>query len=148
MENKFIRVRSTRDILISGTSIIIGLALVSLPTSESVNIFGFFLLFAGAILAAVLKTGYKHIETGLKYCKSERYFSHDMHEEIKKKIASPDKIAIQEEDKGTSLRLDVYYNKSAGSVYAQLYEYVPYTYEPCSKIYEHTYEVGSKLIEK
>ena len=148
MENRFIRVRSSKDVVISSICIILGIILLIMPASASVNIFGFFLLSAGIIFSVVLKSGYKDVETGIKYCKSERYFSHEMHEEIKKKIASPGKINTQEEDKGTSLRLDVYYNKSAGTVYAQLYEYVPYTYEPCSEVYEHPYETGSKLIEK
>lgn len=148
MENLFVRTRSTKDILICGISIIGGCVLMLLPAGSAVHITGFFLLFAGLILLLVLKTGYRHLESGVKYLKAERYFPHDMHDEIKKKIASPEKISAEAEDKGSSLRLDVYYSRNAGNVYTQLYEYVPYKYEPCSKIYEHTFEEGFKLIEK
>lgn len=119
-----------------------------LPSDSAIHITGFFLLFAGLILLLVLKTGHKHLESGASYLKTERYFSHDMYDEIKRKIAAPEKICAAAEDKGTGLRLDVYYSRNAGKVYTQLYEYVPYKYEPCSKIYEHTFEDGFKLVEK
>ena len=148
MENLFVRTPSTKDILICGISIIGGCVLMLLPAGSAVHITGFFLLFAGLILLLVLKTGYRHLESGVKYLKAERYFSHDMHDEIKKKIASPEKISAEAEDEGSSLRLDVYHSQSCGKVFCQLYEYIPYKYEACSKIYEHSYDEGAKLIEK
>lgn len=56
METRFCRVRSVKDITISASLIIIGSILVALPTGTGVNITGFFLIFAGIILALVLKT--------------------------------------------------------------------------------------------
>jgi hypothetical protein len=37
------------------------------------------ILFAGIILALVLKTGYKDVETAAEYHKKERYFQQTMH---------------------------------------------------------------------
>jgi hypothetical protein len=59
----------------------------------------------------------------------------------------PDSIDLSQGDKGNAVRLDVYYSKSSGKAYLQLFEYVPYKYEPCSKIYEHNIVNVSKLIK-
>ena len=148
MENTFVRVRTIKDVIIGSLSVISGLILLLLPTSSSINLLGFFLMCTGMILCIVMRSGYKHIRTGIKFSKAERYFSHAMLDEIKVKIASPQKLSSEDEDKGASLRLDVYYNKNVGTVYAQLHEYVPYTYEPCTNRYEYTYDIGCKLIER
>ena len=64
MEREFSRVRSIKDILISSLLIISGCVLVTLPTSESINILGFFLIGTGIILAIFLRSGYKDQLTG------------------------------------------------------------------------------------
>ena len=61
MEKTFIRVRSIKDIVIFVSLVIAGSVLILLPTGAAVNITGFFLIFAGLILAFVLKSGYKDI---------------------------------------------------------------------------------------
>ena len=58
MEKEFIRVRSIKDIVIFVSLIVAGSVLIALPTGASVNITGFFLIFAGLILALVMKTGH------------------------------------------------------------------------------------------
>ena len=148
MEKTFIRVRSIKDIVIFVALIVLGSVLVALPTGASVNITGFFLLFAGLILALVLKTGYKDTETGEMYCKKEHYFQQAMNSAISSAIASkPESVDLSEADKGNAVRLDVYYGKSSGKAYLQLFEYVPYKYEPCSKIYEHELARVGNLIK-
>ena len=148
MEKTFNRVRSTKDIIIFVSLVIAGSVLILLPTGAAVNITGFFMIFTGIILAFVLKTGYKDMETGEAYCKGEHFFQQAMNAPISAAIASkPDSIDLSQEDKGNAVRLDVYYSKSAGKAYLQLFEYVPYKYEPCSKIYEHNIVNVSKLIK-
>ena len=147
MEKTFERVRSIRDIVIFVSLVVLGSILIALPTSASINITGFFLIFAGLILALVLKTGYKD-ENGGKYQKKERFFQQAMNAEICSAIASkPNSINLSEEDKGNAVRLDIYSCKSSGKVYIQLFEYVPYRYEPCSKIYEYEISEVSNLIK-
>lgn len=149
MEKEFIRVRSTKDIVITLTLIVAGCILVALPTSTPVNICGFFMIFAGIILLLILKTGYKEVGSGAKYCKIERYFSQDMHADIKEMLeAGSDKLDLSKEDKGNAVRLDIYHSKSAGKAYLQLFEYIPYKYEPCSEVYEYELAKASKLIGK
>ena len=148
MEKTFTRVHSIKDIVIFISLLILGGILVAVPTGDAVNITGFFLVFAGAILALVLKTGYKDVETNEKYIKKERYFQQTMHAAIADAIASkPDSIDLSQENKGNALKLDIYYSKATGKAYIQLFEYVPYTYQPCSKMYEYEISKVGKLIK-
>ena len=148
MEKTFIRVHSIKDIVIFISLLILGSILVTVPTGDAVNITGFFLVFAGAILALVLKTGYKDVETNEKYIKKERYFQQAMHTAIADAIASkPDSIDLSQENKGNAIKLDIYFSKATGKAYIQLFEYVPYTYQPCSKMYEYEISKVGKLIK-
>ena len=108
MEKTFVRVHSIKDIVVFISLLALGCILVAIPASDAVNITGFFLLFAGAILALVLKNGYKDIETAAKYHKKERYFQQTMHTTIANAIASkPDSIDLSEENKGNAIKLDI-----------------------------------------
>ena len=112
MEKTFVRVRSAKDITICVSLIIAGSILIALPTGAAVNITGFFLIFAGIILALVMKTGYKDLDTGMKYQKEEHFFQQAMHAAISTVLASnPDALDLSEEDKGNAIRLDVYYSR-------------------------------------
>ena len=79
MEKNFIRVRSTKDITISLTLTIAGGVLVALPTATSVNILGFFMIFAGIILFLMLRTGYKEY-VPYKYEPCTRQFEYEISE--------------------------------------------------------------------
>ena len=148
MEKTFTRVHSIKDIVIFISLLVLGGILVAVPTGDAVNITGFFLIFAGAILALVLKTGYKDVETNVKYIKKERYFQQAMHAAIEDAIASkPDSIDLSQENKGNAIKLDIYFSKASGKAYIQLFEYVPYTYQPCSKMYEYEISKVGKLIK-
>ena len=148
MEKTFIRVRSIKDITIFVSLALVGTILTALPIGDAANIAGFFIIVAAGILAFVLKSAYKDIDTNEKYLKKERYFQQTMHAAISSAIASnPDSVDISEEDKGNALRLDIYYSKSSGKVYLQLFEYVPYTYQPCTRVHECEISKASKLIK-
>ena len=148
MEKTFIRVRSIKDIIIFVSIAIVGIILTALPIGEAAHIAGFFILFAAGILAFVLKSAYMDADTNEIYLKKERYFQQTIHAEISAAIASkPDSVDLSEEDNGNGLRLDAYYSKSSGKAYLQLFEYVPYTYQPCSKMYEYEISKVSKLIK-
>lgn len=147
MEKTFNKVRSTKDIVISAGLAAGGCVLVALPTSTSINILGFFMLFAGILLFLMLRSGYKEVETGEKFYKTERYFSQTLRAELAEKIASkPQNVNLAEEDKGNALRLDIYYSRKTGKAYIQIFEYIPYKYEPCSKQYEYALSEVTNLI--
>ena len=148
MEKKFTRVHTIKDIVIFISLLVFGSILLAVPTSDAVNITGFFLILVGAILALVLKTGYKDIETNAKYQKLERYFQQAEHAAISSAIASkPDSVNLSEENKGNALKLDIYFSKATGKAYIQLFEYVPDTYQPCSKMFEYEISKVGKLIK-
>ena len=148
MEKTFIRVRSIKDITIFVSLALVGTILTALPIGDAANIAGFFIIVAAGILAFVLKSAYKDIDTNEKYLKKERYFQQTMHAAISSAIASnPDSVDLSEEDKGNALRLDIYYSKASGKVYLQLFEYIPYTYQPCTRVHECEISKASKLIK-
>ena len=148
MEKEFIRVRSIKDIVIFVSLIVAGSVLIALPTGAAVNITGFFLIFAGLILALAMKTGHKDPSTGETFMKKELYFQQTQHAAIMSAIAAkPESVDMREAEKGNSLKRDIYYRKSSGKAYLQLFEYVPYKYEPCSKVYEHELCKVEKLIK-
>lgn len=148
MVKTFVRVRSIKDIVIFVSLAIVGCTLTALSVGEAANIAGFFILISALILALVLKSGYKDTDTNEKYIKKERYFQQAMHTSVLAAISSkPDSVDLTEEDKGNALRMDIYYSKSTGKAYLQLFEYVPYTYQPCSKMYEYGISNVTKLIK-
>ena len=148
MEKTFTRVRFIKDITIFVSLALVGIILTVLPVGEAASIAGFFIILAAAILALVLKTGYKDVDTNAKYHKKERYFQQTEHAAITAAIASkPDSVDLSEENKGNAIKLDVYFSKATGKAYVQLFEYVPYTYQPCSKMYEYDLSKVGKLIK-
>ncbi len=148
MEKNFIRVRSAKDICICASLVIGGSVLVALPTSPSVNILGFFLIFTGLILAIFMKTGWKDEESGLRFIKEEIFFDKSLQSALSKCI--PVKLRasdVKDKENGNGIRLDIYYNKTTGKSYVQLFEYVPYKYEPCTAMYEHPYDNISEALK-
>lgn len=134
----FVRAHSALDLTVSISLMAVGTILVTIPSSQAVNILGFFMMFAGIILVMIYKSGYKNLETGERFLKKEHYFSLNMRTSVMEALDrnNPKGIDYKEEDKGNNLRMDVYSNKKKDIAYIQLFEYVPYKYQPCSKIYE------------
>ena len=56
-------------------------------------------------------------------------------------------IDLTKEGSAQSLRLYIYYNNQIKKAYLQLFEYIPYKYEPCSRMYEHHIDRVEKLIK-
>lgn len=148
MNKEFIRVRSVRDYTVVSLLIAAGAILSAIHDNAPLSITGCFLVFGGVIMALFLKTGYKDTETGLKYKKREKYFRQTMHDSILAVIETkPESIVISHEENENSLKLDIYYSKSAGKAYLQLFEYVPYRYEPCTAVFEHEISKVKNLIK-
>ena len=148
MEKTFVRVHSVKDIVISLSLIVSGSILVALPTGTGVNVAGFFMIFAGLLLALFMRTGYKDTASGEKFQKKEHYFQQVMNPAINSVLENrPEAIDLAEAEKGNAIKLDIYYSKVLGKAYLQLFEYIPYKYEPCSKMYEHQISRIEKLIK-
>lgn len=146
MNKEFIKVRTITDITISSILLISGIILVALPTSVSVNIFGFFAFITGVLLLAILKTGWLDIETKERYCLKHRYFPKNRKNEILNALENNiDSIDISDED-NEGLRVDIYYNKQNHKVFIDLFEYVPYNYERIAPTVEYTIDKIKKLL--
>lgn len=147
MNKKFIKVRTITDIAIAFILLITGIILVLLPTPVSVNIFGFFMLVIGIILLAILKTGWQDPETKERYTKKEIFF----HQSTKIQIINSLEKHMELMDnldngKGEGLKMEIYYNKQNRKAFINLFEYVPYSYEPISPTFEYTIDKIVKLI--
>lgn len=147
MNKEFTKVRTTTDIAIASILLISGIVLVVLPTPVSVNIFGFFTLVIGAALLAVLKTGWQDPKTKERYYKKEIFF----HQSSKAKILNVlenhmGHIDISDECRGEGLRMEIFYSKQSRRAFINLFEYIPYNYEPISPTFEYTVDEMAKLI--
>ena len=138
MEKTFNRVATIKDIAVFTSFILIGTALIIFPTGAGINLAGFFMILTGMILAFILRTGYKDLDSGVMYSKREYYFQQEMNPVISSALASMSgSIDLSQADKGKTVKLDIYYSKLTGKAYLQLFEYRPYKYEPCSQTYEY-----------
>ena len=148
MEKEFSRVHSASDITISVIILAAGCLLVALPVSTPVNILGFFLLITGLVLALILRTGYKD-EPGERFSKTEKFFPAHCRDSVCKALpSSPDSIDFSEENKGNGLRVDAFFNARTGNAYVRVYEYVPYTYQPCTEVMKIDPDKAKKLLSK
>ena len=103
---------------------------------NGINILGFFSILTGITFLFLLKTGYKDLDTGTKFMKTEHYFAQSIKDQIINELnCNPTTLSFAEENKGTGLRLDIYTDKK-GQTYYQLFEYIPHKYEPCTEIFK------------
>lgn len=148
MEERFSRVRSAKDIAISVVLLAAGIGLIVTPDSVPLNITGYTLGVAGLILFFLMKTSYRDSETGEVMKKTEKYFPASRSESILKALSTdPQSLDLKEENKGNGLKVDTYFNTKTGHVFTQLFEYIPYKYEPCSPVYSYDISKAEKLIK-
>ncbi len=147
MEKNFVKVRSKKDIVIFTTFIIVGIAAILLPTGPAVNIAAAMLVLLGLIMAPLLKSGYREELSGEEFLKKEYLFPQTAKQELLGAVMfKPESLDFSEKDKGTNLRVDVYYSKNLGKAYLQLLEYIPHQYTPCTKMMEYNINRDGKLI--
>lgn len=138
MEHKFVKVRSIKDIVKFTSLIAIGLILTVISNVVEVYLAGYALISIGVVLGFFLKSGFKDIETQEIYFKKEFSFSENMKTSILSALSSSvESIDISQENKGQAIILQMFYGKTSGKAYLQLFEYVPYQYVPCSEVYEY-----------
>lgn len=148
MEKKFIRVRSIKDVIVFTLLIITGLVLVVIPENIEANLGGYTLIAIGAVLACILKSTYKDIETQKIYLKKEFSFCGEMKAPLLSALdSSPGTIDLSENGKGQVLMLKIYYSKISNKAFLQLFEYVPHQYESCSGVYEFEIDKVANLIK-
>lgn len=147
MEQRFIKIRSIKDIIIFTTVILAGVLLVILPENIGANMGGYTLIIIGIILALILKSDYCDKRSLKRYYKHQLYFGIAQKSELQSAIASnPHAINLSEENAGQTLRLDIYFSPQANRASMQLFEYVPHEYCPCSEIHDYDLAEIKQLI--
>ena len=145
MEITIKKARTTYDMLFSVFIILIGVATCALSQSGAITLMGVFFITMGAICWFILKSGYSDTSTMKKLVKSEVYFPADHKSSILNAVLNdPEKLDKFPRSKMNSLKLDIYYNDD--DVYMQLFEYIPCSYKPCTKVVRHQTFDLSKLV--
>lgn len=148
METRFSRIHSAKDIVISSVLFAAGIICIIVPASVPVNIVGYTLAIVGLVLFFVMKTAFKDAESGETLKKTEKYFPASKSESVLKALSSdPQILDLNEENKGNGLKIDTYYSTKTGHVFTQLFEYIPYKYEPCSPVFTYDISKAQKLIK-
>lgn len=147
MEKNFIKVRTKKDTFIFTSLIVVGISAIVLPTGPAVNIAAAVLVLLGLVMAPLLKSGYREEVSGEEYSKKEYFFPLSMKQNLLSVVMfKPESADFAQKDKGTTLRMDVYYSKVAGKACVQLLEYIPHRYTPCTKMMEYDLARAVKLI--
>ena len=149
MKPHFYRVRSVKDIVISVTLIIAGIALMSYPSEIGITILGMFLFLIGSLFLYLFKSVYKKEGTKEIYHKRALQFRREILQTIQDAVLSdPNQIDMTKEGMGWTVKLNIYFSREADKGYIQLYEYIPYNYEPCTQMLEYRINQIDKLLNK
>lgn len=149
MDQRFIKIRSIKDIIIFTSFIIVGILLAILPENIGANMGGYTLIVIGIILSGILKSDYCDKSTLKRYYKRQLYYSIEHKNQLQSAVASnPSSIAISEDGTGQTLRLDIYFSHDADRASLQLFEYVPHEYSPCTDTFECNIRDIKQLITK
>lgn len=149
MEQRFIKIRSAKNIITFASFILAGILLAILPDNVGANMGGYTLIVIGIILSQILKSDYCDKRSLKRYYKRQLYFGIAQKSELQSAIAStPNAIDISSEGSGQTLRLDIYFSPQANRASMQLFEYVPHEYCPCSEIHDYDIAEIKQLIHK
>lgn len=149
MEQRFIKIRSAKNIITFASFILTGILLAILPDNVGANMGGYTLIVIGIILSQILKSDYCDKRSLKRYYKRQLYFGIAQKSELQSAIAStPNAIDISSEGSGQTLRLDIYFSPQANRASMQLFEYVPHEYCPCSEIHDYDIAEIKLLIHK
>ena len=148
MEKKFIKVRSINDILIFTSLTAGGFLLAVVLDAIEIHLAAYVLIAIGVLGLCFLKSGYKDVETKEIYFAKEFSFSANMKSSILSALTiSPGAIDLTQDGKGEVLMLKMYYSKTSGKAYLQLFEFIPHQYEPCSEMYEYEIDKIANLLK-
>ena len=149
MEQRFTRVRSTKNIITFSIFVIAGILLAILPADIGANMAGYTLIVIGIIMASLLKSDHYNSHTKVRYQRAQLYFDSTQKSALLNAIVSdPKSIDNTLEGKGQTLRLDIYFNPKVNRAALQLFEYIPHEYCPCTEIYSYDIADIKQLIHK
>jgi hypothetical protein len=149
MEKEFVRVRSVRDIVIAAAMTALGIILIIMPTSVSVNILGTCLAVPGVLLLLFMKTDYKDTATGDRFAKRLKYFQASKKSEILNALKSDPSGYEWKEDESNNngIMLEIYSGKNGDKAFVRASEFIPYSYVPCSEWFTFTKDKLAALLK-
>lgn len=142
MEYNFKKVHTVKDLTISTIICFaaIGLFFVNKELGFCTGVCGIFMLF-------LYKGGYKKDGQGVLLTRYSENLCKSVMPSIIDFLNGKDVILqIQKGFEGGSVRLEVYYNPTAGIAYAQLFDFRNYIYEPVTDVVELHSARAAKLI--
>ena len=94
------------------------------------------------------RTRWQSKQDGTLYLYKNVYFAKENLATLNKALnENPAAIAEVARYETGALRLDIFDGEQSGKAFGQLYEYVPYEYQPCSKIFEWDANDVEKLLK-
>lgn len=144
MDIEFKKVHTGKDLAISGITLAAGIGLYFLNAG-----LGGVIGVCGLLMLLLYKAGYKANGEGPVLTKKAQDISHACRQSVVDYLNGKD---VTPELKGAALgasaRLEIYSNKEAGIVYAQLFDFSNYNYEKATEIVElHSPRADKLLIQ-
>ncbi|MDY6276917.1 MAG: hypothetical protein SPL35_00640 [Bacteroidales bacterium] len=144
MEIKFKKVHTVKDLVISGAIVLAGAGLFFVNAGLGVVVAA-----SGIISLLIFKTGYKREGDDLLLKYKAMDVDHSCRQSLKGFLDGKDVTPeVKAQGNGGIVRLEVYFNRSSGVAYAQLFDFSSYTYEKATEIVELHSPRAEKLINK
>ena len=144
MEITLKKVHTGKDLAISGITLAAGIGLYFLNAG-----LGCVIGACGLLMLLFYKAGYKADGNGPVLTKKKRDLSRTSRQSVFDFLNGKDVDPVLDGAAlGASALLEIYFNKNAGVVYAQLFDFSNYTYEKATEIVEIHSPRADKLISR
>lgn len=144
METKFKKVHTAKDLVISSIVFIAGTGLFFVNKG-----LGILIAVCGLGMFFLCKGGYRKDGQGIVLKKVSKDLCKGCRQSVLDYLSGKDVTPeIKEGNDGGSIRLDVFFNKSEGVVFAQMFNFSNYAYEPATEVIELHSPKADKLISQ
>lgn len=144
MQTEFKSVHTSKDLIISLGLLAIGVGLFFVNKGV-----GVVLAIAGVVSLLLYKKGYRTEGAECYFQKKDLELNKSCRSSVMDYINGKDvQPELIEGNEGGSVRLVVYYNKTEGLAFAQLFDYQGYDYQPASEMVEIRRPRVDRLIDK
>ena len=142
MEYNFKKVHTGKDLAISSIVLLSGIGLFFVNKG-----LGFCIAVFGLGMLIFYKGGYRIDGKGTLFTKTSEDICKSCRSSILEFLNGKDVTpVVKKGSEGGSIRLDVYFNRTEGVAYAQLYDFCDYSYEPATEIVGLEGDKAGKLI--
>lgn len=135
--NEIIRKARTKyDMLFTSIITFIGITTCVIATSGVTIIMGVTFIIAGMVCWFMFKSGYIDTVSKQNLTKTEVYYAIEHKQGIIDAVLNdPKRLSQYPKCSMNTIKLDIYYNNE--DAYVQMYEYIPCSYKPCTKLIKH-----------